>query len=206
MLTFTPHNHEYRWSGKVVPSVTTILDCWKRVQYGWREFYVNAIDGTVVDAETFEAAGDFGTAVHMAAPLVLAGTLDWDALDPELVKPCRQLEEWQRDMRPEIVAIEKPLYSVRYGYAGTPDIICRIARKLIVCDIKTGGFGLVGPQTASYAELHKEHTGYRGKMERYALDLSGATESYKFLHLTNPRDLDFFRSRHFQYNYLKGAA
>ena len=203
MLTFNADRHEYRWNKKVVPSVTGILGAFRRVMLGDRYYYVNTMTGDVIGAMTMEQAGDRGTAVHKAAPLVLAGELDWDALDPALVVPCRHLEIWQRDMKPEIIAIEKPMYSEKYGYAGTPDIICRISRKLMVCDIKTGDLGTVGQQTAAYAELYKETTGYRGKIERYALDLSATTGSYKFIHLTNPHDLDFFRARHFQYNYLR---
>ena len=210
-FTFDEPTHTYRYNGKVVPSVTTILGSWKLIKYGSSEFYVNTIDGTVVDKETFEAAGDKGTSIHKGAPLVLAGTLDWDELDLSLLVPLRQLEEWQKDMKPEVIAVEKPLYSEKHGYAGTPDLVCRIGRDVMIVDFKSGAYGCAGPQLAAYVELDKENTGYkglacyRGTMKRFVLDLSGKTKSYKFIRQENPHDLDFFRARHYQFNYLQGV-
>src|SRR5260370_1277008 len=71
VLTFDVATHTYRYGGKVVPSVTTVL---------------RPIDNfDRVDPELLERARRFGSHVHSATDLFDRGILDEDELDPGLV-------------------------------------------------------------------------------------------------------------------------
>lgn len=206
MLEFDPATHTYTYDGRVVPSVTQVIGEWIPVKHMGFDYLVNAFTGEMVAAEKFREAADFGTAVHKGAKLILTGEgLDWDALDPALEPPLRQLERWIGDFKVEPRHVEVPMYSKRYGVAGTPDIICFVLKnRLIVCDIKTGSLGAVGAQTAGYEILYREE--YRRlsvKISRYALRLPKDGRPYDFIPMRNPEDKQFFLSRVFQYHYAR---
>lgn len=208
MLTFDPDTHIYKMDYRVVPSVTQIIGEWIEAPY----YYINTFTGAVVKKEVFEGGGDHGIAVHKGCWLILKhghDGLDWELLDPSLIHQLQQFEGWMEDFFPEIVFTEEAMYSEKFGYAGTPDIIAEMRAKRVVSakripaviDIKTGAFDMAGPQIAGYEQLYKETFKYRGTVLRYVLHLP-KTGPYKFIPLTDKRDWDFFRSRLFQYNYL----
>lgn len=208
MLNFDPGNHIYKLGDRVVPSVTQVIGEWVEAPY----YYINTFTGAVVKKEVFEAGGDHGTAIHKACRLILKyghGILDWEALDISLLHQLEQFKKWLEDFFPEIVFIEEPMYSKKFGYAGTPDIIAEMRAKRTVSakripaviDIKTGAFDMAGPQISGYEQLYKETFKYRGTVLRYVLHLP-KTGPYKFIPMTNKADWDFFRSRLFQYQYL----
>ncbi len=205
-FTFDAETHIYRLDGRVIPSVTQILGEFCPVTISGRDYYVNAFTGSVVGMEKFDKAADFGTAVHRGCTLILLhgkDFLDWDALAPELVGPLRQFVRWMAEWKPEVILAEAPLYSRKYGYAGTPDFVAKIKRKVAVVDIKTGAFDMAGPQVAAYGELYKENYRYRGAVGRYVLHLPKNGGSYKFVPLTNGKDWNFFKSRLYQVQYLQ---
>ena len=207
MLEFNSDNHVYRRNGQIIPSVTQILGGWWEVEISGRDYYLNVLTGSIIAADKMKTAADHGTAVHKACWLILKhghDGLDWGVLDPELIHPLQQLEKWQEDWKPTVILLEQPMYSDKYGYAGTPDIVALILNQATipaVIDIKTGAYDMAGPQVAAYEQLFKEHDKFRGTVRRYVLHLP-KTGSYKFVPLTDKRDWDFFRSRLFQYNYL----
>lgn len=201
MLKFDPDTHTYSIDGNKIPSVTQILSEWVEIP----RYYVNTFTGAMVRKDVFDAGGDHGTAIHTACNLILEGgghdALDWEALNPELCHPLQQFERWLADYKPKIASVEEPMYSSKYGYAGTPDIAAKVQRKMAVIDIKTGAYSMAGPQTSAYEQLYKEASGHGRNMKRYVLYLP-KTGDYKFIPMTNKNDWDFFRSRLFQYQYL----
>jgi hypothetical protein len=118
MLTFDADVHQYKWDGKVVPSVSEIL---RKVglskdYVGIDDFYKNR-----------------GAVLHKCVELYLKGVLDEETIDP-VVKPYFDgfLAYWSKHKH-KPVKIEEPLYSEDWKFAGTPDLVC----ENIIIDWKT---------------------------------------------------------------------
>ncbi|MCK5605995.1 hypothetical protein KAR91_29120 [Candidatus Pacearchaeota archaeon] len=211
MLKFTEDTHTYSWNGSKVPGVTTILGEYVKSNVYGTEYYVNTFNGSAVDAEKFRVAADHGNAVHLAIKYLLTDGLDMESLDPSILAAVNQFEAWRDEYVKEIVLVEEPLYSQRYGYAGTPDFVCelrpkyeRIFRaKICLTDFKTGAHGLAGPQTAAYETLYKEQSKYRGRILRAVLKLPKDGSDYKFLTETGRQDFNMFKACLFRHNFYK---
>lgn len=209
-LLFNEERHEYTHDGIIVPSVTQVLNEWVKVNRGRYSYYVNTFDGTDVDAETFEAAGEVGTGVHKGSNILVNGRyINWLKLDNRLVHPLTEFVRWMKDYEVVPVFSETPLYSKKLGIAGTPDLVCRIKgeRCLILPDLKTGATApLVGPQTAGYEVIYRENHQYRGVIKRYVLYLPKKEgESYRFLPLTGSDDIGMLKSKLYEYNFKRSA-
>lgn len=204
VLQFEPETHIYTFEDRVVPGVTRALGEWVKCRYGKYEFYISTIDGTTVDAETFDAAGDFGTAIHLAAPLAFSGNLDWDALDEDLIPPLKQFMKWAEVWKLKDPQFELRVFSKKYFFAGTLDIMGLILNsERAEIDIKTGYTGLVGPQTAAYELAYREEYKDRKKLKRYCLHLPRDGSKFTFTEKKDHLDQAFFLNRLFQLNYLK---
>lgn len=178
-LQFDPAAHAYRLAGRPVPSVTQVLS----ILQDWGR----------VDADVLARAAQFGTHVHEAVALHIAGTLDESDLDPALLP---YLEDWKaflRDTGAEVVHSEMRVASARAHYAGTLDIVARINGVLAVVDIKTGAVPrTVGPQLAAYAEAFNEMHGGKPIRQRRSLQLTGS--GYHMTRHDDPADLSVFLS------------
>lgn len=180
----------------------------KKVNLFGADYYVDTLmpKGNTIAAEVFDIAGDHGTAVHDAIKFDLTCGVIEEGMHPDVLEALNQFRAWKEEYVDEIFIIEKPLYSVRHGYAGTPDLYCRLKRKyggkMAVVDFKTGAHGFSGPQTAAYEPLVREETGYRGKIDRFVLLLPKNGTKYKFKPETGSDDFNFFKSRLFQYNFI----
>mgnify|MGYP001559267038 CR=1 FL=1 len=206
MLTFDADKHIYRWNGQVVPSVTEIIGAWLPVKGA--DFYVNTFTGAIVYADKFEAAGKVGKAIHKACGYIANGQgVDMEAIDRALIPPLKQFKKWMGDFKAKPIAVETPMYSVKYEFAGTPDIVCELSQDkniLVVVDIKTGLVNdMAGVQTSGYEILAREDLKIRKIIKRYELILPRDGSQYKFKQLTDKDDFTFFLSRLNQYNYLK---
>jgi hypothetical protein len=201
MLTFDEKEHRYQWCGITVPSVTQILGEWVRVDIG-RGWYVSTFTGQAIDAETFEAAGRMGTAIHDMLHAYLQDDLDEGGTSPELLKVLAQFKAWQETFKPEIELAEAVMYSEKYGYAGTMDCVCKIGRDHWLIDWKSGAFSTAGPQLAAYEKLYQETTESRLPLKRAVLSLPKNGEKFKWLPQTSREDWPFFQARLYQYNYL----
>lgn len=179
MLEFDPVEHAYRWQGRRVPGVTTIIrgalgDPFERVA-----------------ANVLEHARQRGQAVHKACELDDAGDLDESTVDARIVPYVEAWRAFRREFKFEVLCAERPLYSPTYGYAGTPDVVARLADgSLCIIDRKTG---LPGPaaamQTAAYAVLADRAATNVG---RFALRML-PTGKYRFDEYSNPADWrDFY--------------
>lgn len=84
--------------------------------------------------EERDAAAELGTAVHTAA---LMGA-DVGDVDPETAAYLRQYKAWLDDSGAEVIAVEKQVFNLDIGYAGTFDLLVRFRNgDVYVIDIKT---------------------------------------------------------------------
>ncbi len=130
-----------------VPSVTWITGYFpKDVRFfkyiastGWDEAEIRKAD-----------AGNKGSKVHQACGVLMAGgtvmlehsqftnprTMESEELTPAEYECLMSFKEWFDEMRPEIVAVEYVVWNEKYHYAGTVDLLVKIARKV---KLKGGG-------------------------------------------------------------------
>ena len=131
--SFDPETHTYTMDGVHVPSVTQVLNallpCWKA-----GEWYLHR-----------------GQAVHACASYMARGIpFDHDmAIDGQVTA----LRRFFREVRPDCLIVEYPMFSSRYHYAGTPDLICVIDGKVVVLDWKASIPATLPYQLAAYGLL-----------------------------------------------------
>lgn len=183
MFEFSPEKHEYKINGVVVPSVTQVLS--------------RMNDYDLVHNDVLERKRQLGVAVHKACELHYKNDLDEDSL-PQEVKPY--FEVWLQfidDTGFVITAMEKQVYSLRHGYAGTLDCIGVLHDVKVLLDIKCTAkiMGSVGPQTAAY-RLALEEMG-ESVDRRCVIKLVAG--SYRLRELSGARDLNTFLS-HLRYH------
>lgn len=141
---FDARLHQYRYEGRIVPSVTQIM----------RPLTDTAYRG--IDPATLADAADFGTAVHAATEYLDEGVLDESTLQPEWVPYVNAYKDWKRLMGPRILQVETRLACQRF--AGTIDRIVGFDKDpetLWVVDLKTTSVlhPHVGVQLAAYVAL-----------------------------------------------------
>ena len=133
--TFDPGTHTYRLAsdGSRVQSVTQVLNA---ILPGWQagEWYLQR-----------------GQAVHACASYMARGIpFDHDmAIDGQVTA----LRRFFREIAPEVISVEEPLFSNRYGYAGTPDLIATIGGKTMIVDWKASIPATLPYQLAAYGLL-----------------------------------------------------
>lgn len=143
-FTFDPEAHEYRLDGRVLVSVTQVLE-----------------RAGLVDAAWFtEESRRRGTAVHAATHYLDEGDLDIESVDPAIEGYVLAYERFKREARFRPDIIEVPAYQSRWLYAGTPDRIVLGGGEVIprcVLDLKTGApEPWHALQLAAYANLQPE--------------------------------------------------
>lgn len=156
MLTFDADTHTYRWCGKVVPSVTQILD--------------RFTDLSMIPRDVLERKRQIGTAVHAAIELDVAGDLDESSIDESCAGYFKGWRKFRAESGFVATASEQMLYSKKYGYAGTIDLVGslpKVEKALIDAKTTTMLYPTVGPQTAAYSELANCQ-----KAKRFALQLT----------------------------------
>ncbi len=201
-LTFQAEGHIYHYNAKRVPSNTQVLSEYIKIKVGRDYYYVNTVNGAVIDAYIFEAAQDFGTAIHNGAKIIVEKDLDWDSLDDDLVAPLMDYRHWVRENIKEPIFIEVPMYSLKYNYATIPDIVAKLRDDIIhIIEIKTGKSTLVGPQTAAQEQAFRENTGYKGKIIRNVLHISKNGEDCKLEICKDRLDWNYFLIKRKLYDY-----
>jgi hypothetical protein len=179
MLSFDEPSHTYRWNGKLVPGVTSILSPLSEYDK--------------VPASILQSASERGRAVHLACQYDDEGDLDMETLEPRLIGYVKAWRQFTADHNPVWEKIEQAGYHPVHGYAGTSDRIGVLARAKSVIDIKTtyAPMPSVGPQLAAYAEL--EAPGHGGIYRRGAVYLK-PDGTYLFKTYTDPKDWSVFLS------------
>jgi hypothetical protein len=174
-LNFDPKEHIYTVDGRVVPSVTQVLNEWQKIKLSGMEYYVNTWDGTIIPAEIFENAGAIGKAVHKGARiLVNGGKLNWEKLPEPLIHPLREFQRWMEEHEAVPVLSESPMYCEEFDYAGTLDLVCHVKDREdpVLIDYKTSeNVTTVGPQTAAYLNMFLENHAKPLVDDRYVLIL-----------------------------------
>jgi hypothetical protein len=180
-LDFDEASHTYQYQGKVVPSVTQVLEPYSGLEH--------------VPEDVLEATGEFGNHVHLATHLHDIGELDREALDPRVNEYLIGWEKFLDEAGAVPIYSEMQIYSNKLGVAGTLDRIMGWTRSKhnIMVDIKTGSSitKTVGPQTAAYEEIYHEMTGQR-RMQRYCVHLRPF--NYSLVKLQDPNDINIFRA------------
>lgn len=169
MLAFDPDSHTYTWDGKVVPSVTQLL-----------EYMRFTPDYSMVDPVVLANAADRGTRIHKAIEqYVLKEEANWDIDQQQgvadFVTFCDQMH-----FKPFVP--ERKMYSQKYMYAGTCDLEGEMDGELWLIDFKTSWS--LSPwvlfQLEGYRVMRNEMTSER------PIDKVGA------LHLPKPNGYRFY--------------
>lgn len=143
-LTFDPGPHVYRWDGRVVPSVTEILE------------EAGVIDYSFIPRDTREMALERGRLVHLATHYDDEGTLDESTIDPILMPYVEAWRTFRRETGFTPFEIEKRGYNDKQRFAGTIDRIGTFPMRpgRYVVDIKCGDYpAWVRWQLAAYASF-----------------------------------------------------
>jgi len=140
------------------PSSTTILEA-----YPLSSFLVDwkVRQGATESDRILKEAGMRGTNVHSGIEHLLGGE--------QLLKEGHTLDEWNRlnsfvawykEYKPKILETEFKVFSEKYGYSGTFDVLCKIDGKIMLGDWKTSSniYNHFWCQLASYAQALEEMT------------------------------------------------
>jgi hypothetical protein len=163
-------DHRYTVNACLVPGVTTIL---------------GGVLGDPAGGWATEWHMERGSAAHALYALLGRGEdlalYDYDA---RLDGHVRCWREWAAAEKPEFVAVERRVASVRFRYAGTLDAIARMRGKLWLIDYKASATCRDALQMAAYALAWEEGGGERiqglaavqidGERWRYGQQVRGA--------------------------------
>lgn len=185
-LGFDPLKHVYTANDEQVAGVTTALSIinkpalipWavkETVEHirnnlvpgeGLDELQINALLHEAKNArfKKSDGAKDAGTMIHNWIEDYLKGEEPELPVNETLNRAIKGfLKFWKQiEDKTEIVHIERPLCSMKYKYAGTPDLIARIDGKLTIVDWKSGSgiypehFVQMGGYAVAYEEEFKE--------------------------------------------------
>lgn len=131
-------SHFYWVDGIFMPAVTSILDEAAPTPYALKQFMLNNNAEYVEDVKN--TAGDFGSKIHDAIEKLLNGVelnLKDDYRSTKEKRHLASFATWFQDTRPEIISAEQTVASVKYQYAGTLDLVCRIDDQIWIIDFKT---------------------------------------------------------------------
>jgi hypothetical protein len=149
-VTFDAGTHTYRRGGVVLPSVTQVLK--------WDGLY----DLSMVDPEILEAKAEIGNRIHEA---ILVGFHQagkpLPVTDPTIGIYCRGYEQALRYLALEVYETELVIVGEE-GYAGTLDILGRLAGEWAIGDLKSTSKlnkRALELQTAAYAHAVGEARG-----------------------------------------------
>ena len=142
-LAFDEDTHTYSVNGKVIPSVTQILNI--------------ANDFGFVNKELLDRASRFGKAVHKATELYDACELNEAILDENLLPYLDGWKLFLSDTNFRVISSEGRVYS-KHGYAGTYDRLGYLDGRLTLLDIKTSTTVArsTSLQLAAYEQAYKE--------------------------------------------------
>lgn len=85
--------------------------------------------------------------------------------DGEFGGYARAFKSWLEDHRVEVLENEKTVFSEKYGYAGTLDLIVNLDGRTMLVDVKTGA--------DLYPEVHLQMSAYRQALEESGMVVEG---------------------------------
>ena len=146
------------------------------------------------------AAGDRGSRVHRAIEdLVNKKTVKMDALyaDSEGIKKELSVDEyecimsfvnWFNEVNPEVIASETTVFSDKYNYAGTIDLVCKIKGELYIIDFKTSQY--IWPSHRIQVAAYKHALKYKNaKLGILQLGFKRNKKRYKFTEIEDDFNL-----------------
>lgn len=195
VLTFDDKEHKYYLDSVLIPNVTNIIGA------------VGLADFRFVKPSVLKEAMYVGTAAHETIRLYNKGTLNLEKLSPRWKGYLASYINFIEDTKAKVIEYETMVYSSKYLYAGTLDLIAEINNKVTVIDFKTGVINkkYCRLQTAAYENAYRELTGFKKVVDRRSLKLNSdgtykLSESYK-----NVKDFKYFLSAYNIYE-LKNVA
>jgi len=178
-IQFNKDTHTYLLNGIKVPSVTEIIK------------FSGLYDSGNCPEKLLNFGKERGTAIHLACEYLDKGILN---ICPEMIKPY--LNAWvsfKELYKPEILCIEKIVYSEKLGYAGTLDRLVKINDRISILDIKSSFHKSNKYQLSAYLEAYNENNLIKAD-RRMVVELSktGKFKVYDDMQLDdNNHDLTF---------------
>jgi hypothetical protein len=174
VVDFDAIKHQYRLAGRLLPSVTQVLQA------------ITNFDR--VPWDVLERARIFGHHCHLACHYFNLGKLDESDLDEQLRPRLGGYKEFLFRSKFQPIASEEIVHSKRFGYAGMLDIRGRMKGDYALVDLKSGAVPRsVGPQTAGYQEACEERP-----RRRYCVQL--LENDFKLIPCNDPSDWAMFQS------------
>ena len=143
---FDAETHTYRVAGRVLPSVTRILNEVIPRQFHPGAFYLGR-----------------GSALHAAISLYASGRLDFESVDPRYLPRLEAFQKFERETGYRVTCSEMQMASLRLGVAGTADAILenpnerRPQLQIALTDFKSSLEPTVVLQIAGYSLLLKDN-------------------------------------------------
>lgn len=185
-LTFDEPSHTYRFDGRVVPSVTQLLD--------------KLHDFSGVPLEILEAAKSRGTYVHQMCEMFDRDELDIPRVPEQYLGYLNAWESFTVEYGPRWDGIEERGYSRAFGFAGTMDRHGALPLKFSplvrwIVDIKTSAddHPVWGMQTAAYRQIKAEQDLQYALARRATVQLR-ADGRFKFITWDEPEDWPAFQA------------
>ena len=130
---FDPIKHIYRLDGKIIPSVTQILNELVPIQYKAGDWYLQR-----------------GRAVHAAAAFIARG-IDFD-FNEQIAGQVAAIRKFFAEVKPDVKFAEERVSSRLYRFAGTLDLYAKIKNRYCLIDYKSSiSVEHIGLQLAGYA-------------------------------------------------------
>lgn len=175
-LEFDAKGHAYKWAGKFVPGVTTILqvinkpallqwsadmasDYWyDQLALGTKDLMLIRAEAKAAHRIRKETAGGIGNNIHDYAECFFKKKELPPLLTDQAKKGVEAFHKWLDAHKIKILASERMVFSKEHHYAGTCDFVAEIDGVLGVGDIKTssGIFNEMRFQTAAYQQALEE--------------------------------------------------
>lgn len=185
-LTFDEASHTYRYDGRVVPSVTQLLD--------------KLHDFSGVPEAILTAAKERGTYVHQMCEMFDRDELDIPRVPEQYLGYLNAWEAFTVEYGPVWAGIEDRGYSRHFGYAGTMDRRGTLPRMFSpsvrwILDIKTSidAHPVWGMQTAAYRQITAEQDMQYALARRATVQLR-ADGRFKFNTWDDPDDWPAFQA------------
>ena len=151
----------YRFNDEYYPSVSTILNYFPKGKFFEDWIKANGFNSEIIAAK----AAEEGKQVHDAAERFINGEeiewLDQNGTAKYSLDVWRMIlkfaDFWNR-YKPKVISVEYHLFSPKYKYAGTADLIVEIENEMWLLDIKTSNslHTKYDLQTAAYASAWNE--------------------------------------------------
>jgi hypothetical protein len=201
LLTFNERNHQYKWNGKHVPSVTGLCERadTKETLIAWAARIGAETGDPKAYMTTRDEAAAEGREIHEYAracfhannilPLpVYEGSAKREALSVAKIHAgCAAFSRWFEKVKPETVFAEHMVMSLKFHYAGRMDFYGRVGGRPALLDVKTGNtvcdkggklYLKYKLQLLAYERAIHEEMGELRRLTRYILHLNKRTEEF----------------------------